>query len=45
MPHPLDDKIVLQYELSKNNITNLIIKVLNNYKNIFNNLNEKIQSL
>jgi len=45
MPHPLDDKIVLQYELSKNNIKTLILKVLNNYKNIFNNINNKIQSL
>ena len=45
MPHPLDDKIVLHYELSKNDIKTLIQKVLNNYKTIFNNLNNKIQSL
>uniref|UniRef100_A0A6C0J6X1 DNA-directed RNA polymerase RpoA/D/Rpb3-type domain-containing protein n=1 Tax=viral metagenome TaxID=1070528 RepID=A0A6C0J6X1_9ZZZZ len=42
-PHPLDDKIVLHYELSKNDIKTLIHKVLNDYKMVFNNLNDKIQ--
>lgn len=41
MPHLLEDKINIKFEISKNNIKSIIIEVIEYYINIFNILKEK----
>ena len=41
MPHLLEDKINIKFEISKNNIKSIIIDVIQYYINIFNILKEK----
>lgn len=43
MPHPLDDKIVIHFKLKEGRIKSIIDDTLKYYKQIFNNVNEKIK--
>ena len=41
MPHLLEDKINIKFEISKNNIKSIIIDVIQYYISVFNILKEK----
>ena len=45
MPHPLDNKIIIEYKLSKGYFKNISINIINNYKKLFNDLNNKFQKI